>query len=68
MTVGELIKLLENFDLDTQVGFAYNYGDHSRTQVVQSPDDVDELGVDYSDYHDMFCLREGGKEMWVVIT
>ena len=53
MKVHELIEELQNFDPETEVHFAYNYGDHWRTQVAPKAENVDELYVKHSDYHDM---------------
>ena len=53
MTVKELIEELQMYDEDMEVKFAYNYGDHWRTQVAARIDDVDELTVGYSEYHNM---------------
>jgi len=53
MLVRDLIELLEGYDADLEVHFAYNYGDHWRTQVAPSVDSVDMGIVEYSDYHRM---------------
>jgi hypothetical protein len=56
MKVGELIEFLENFDSEMEVGFAYNYGDYWRTQVVADIDQGEEGYVKYSEYHSMNAI------------
>ena len=58
MLVRDLIELLEGCDADMEVHFAYNYGDHWRTQVAPSVDSVEEGVVKYSDYHRMDKMVE----------
>jgi hypothetical protein len=53
ITVRELIEQLENFDPETQVLFAYNYGDYWRTEVAEEIREVEMISVEYSDYHQM---------------
>jgi hypothetical protein len=53
MTVQELIEQLGYMDKDAEVHFAYNYGDHWRTQVAPRVSGVEEGVVQYSDYHRM---------------
>ena len=53
MTVQELINLLQWQDPDAEVHFAYNYGDHWRTEVAPNVSNVREGVVEYSDYHRM---------------
>ena len=53
MKVRELIEQLQNHDPEAEVHFAYNYGDHWRTQVAPVVEAVDELYVKHSDYHNM---------------
>ena len=53
MKVSELIEELKYMDPDAEVHFAYNYGDHWRTQVAPTVDRVDVGTVKYSDYHRM---------------
>lgn len=53
MKVAELIEILESMDQDADVHFQYNYGDHWRTQVAPTVDNVDEACVEYSGYHQM---------------
>ena len=38
MTVGELRRVLANFDEDTPVAMTYDYGDHCHHMVALSPD------------------------------
>lgn len=58
MNVAELIEVLKGMDQDADVVFAYNYGDHWRTQVAQPVDEVSEAAVKYSDYHRMDKIVE----------
>ena len=53
MLVKELIESLKYMDQDSEVHFAYNYGDHWRTEVAPKIDRVDEGVVEYSEYHRM---------------
>lgn len=53
MTVEELIAELQMMDPNAEVHFAYNYGDHWRTQVAPKVDSVELGNVKYSDYHRM---------------
>jgi len=58
MLVKELIEMLEGLNQDAEVHFAYNYGDHWRTEVAPKVDRVDEGAVVYSDYHRMDKIAE----------
>jgi len=58
MQVKELIEMLQGMDQDAEVHFAYNYGDHWRTEVAPKVDRVDEGAVVYSDYHRMDKMVE----------
>jgi hypothetical protein len=53
MLVRDLIELLEGYEADMEVHFAYNYGDHWRTEVAPKVSNVREGVVEYSDYHRM---------------
>jgi len=53
MLVRDLIELLESYDADMEVHFAYNYGDHWRTEVSPKVGNVREGVVEYSEYHRM---------------
>lgn len=53
MKVAQLIEQLQYLDQDAEVHFAYNYGDHWRTEVAPSVSRVDEGVVEFSDYHRM---------------
>ena len=53
MKVAELIESLQYMDKDAEVHFAYNYGDHWRTEVAPKVSRVDEGVVEYSEYHRM---------------
>ena len=53
LTVKELMEALEGMDPDLPVMFAYNYGDHGRTEVAASIDTLEEMPVQWSDYHRM---------------
>jgi tRNA/tmRNA/rRNA uracil-C5-methylase (TrmA/RlmC/RlmD family) len=53
MQVKELIEMLGYMDQEAEVHFAYNYGDHWRTQVAPKVDNVEQGVVEYSSYHSM---------------
>lgn len=53
MKVKDLIEQLGYMDQDAEVHFSYNYGDHWRTQVAPTVDEVFEGKVTYSQYHSM---------------
>jgi hypothetical protein len=58
MLVRDLIELLEGYDADMEVHFAYGYGDHWRTTVAPRVSNVSGGVVQYSDYHRMDKLVE----------
>jgi hypothetical protein len=62
MTVQELIEQLGYMDKDAEVHFAYNYGDHWRTQVAPKVGEVFEGAVVYSEYHRMDKMVEDDGE------
>ena len=53
MKVSQLIEQLQFMDKDADVHFAYNYGDHWRTEVAPKISRVSEGVVEYSEYHRM---------------
>jgi ABC-type metal ion transport system substrate-binding protein len=53
MKVAQLIAMLEGEDQDAEVHFAYNYGDHWRTEVAPAVSNVTVGIVEFSDYHRM---------------
>jgi hypothetical protein len=53
MKVSQLIEQLQCMDAEAEVHFAYNYGDHWRTEVAPKISTVDEGVVEFSDYHRM---------------
>jgi hypothetical protein len=74
MKVFELLKALENEDLDAEVHFSYDYGDHSHTAVAPKVRHVEAMPVIYSEYHQMPRIvdedhkyRETGGEMVVIL-
>ena len=58
MQVKELIEMLQHMNQDADVHFAYNYGDHWRTEVAPKVGRVDEGAVVYSEYHRMDKMLE----------
>jgi len=58
MKVSQLIEQLQYMDKDAEVHFAYNYGDHWRTQVAPAVSSVFEGAVEFSDYHRMDKMVE----------
>ena len=53
MKVSQLIEQLQYMDKDAEVHFAYNYGDHWRTEVAPCVSNVREGVVEFSEYHRM---------------
>jgi len=59
MNLRELIEFAKDLidedptNATKEVGFAYNYGDHWRTTVVQYPENMESQTVVYSEYHQM---------------
>ena len=51
MKVKDLIEQLGYMDAEAEVHFSYNYGDHWRTKVAPTVDQVFEGLVKRSDYH-----------------
>ncbi len=51
MKVQELIEQLQSMNPDAEVHFSYSYGDHWRTRVAPSVDQVFEGVVKHSEYH-----------------
>ena len=58
MQVKDLIEMLQDMDQNADVHFAYNYGDHWRTEVAPKVGRVDEGAVVYSEYHRMDKMVE----------
>jgi len=58
MQVKELIEQLQDMNPEAEVHFAYNYGDHWRTEVAPAVDRVDTGAVVYSEYHRMDKIVE----------
>ena len=53
MKVSQLIEQLQGMNPEAEVHYAYNYGDHWRTEVAPKVDRVDEGVVEFSEYHRM---------------
>ena len=53
MKVADLILELQDMNPEADVHFAYNYGDHWRTEVAPKISNVREGVVAYSEYHRM---------------
>jgi hypothetical protein len=58
MTVGQLIEQLQQYDQDSEVRFAYNYGDRWRTLVAEPVRTIENGTVRYSEYHRMDAVTE----------
>ena len=58
MKVAELIEHLKYLDQEADVHFAYNYGDHWRTQVAPRVSQVNDGVVKFSEYHRMDKLMD----------
>jgi len=56
--VKELIEQLQDMNPESDVHFAYNYGDHWRTEVAPKLSRVDNGAVVYSEYHRMDKMLE----------
>jgi len=63
MQVYQLIEQLEYLDPNAEVHFAYNYGDHWRTEVAPRVDRVAEGMVEFSDYHRMDRLVDRDQDL-----
>ena len=61
MNVKELIEQLQSMNPEAEVHFTYNYGDHWRTKVAPTVDEVFEGLVKRSDYHGMDKLMDESK-------
>ena len=57
--------MLEEFDRDQEVVFAYGYGDYWRNTVAAEPRCVDLEACEYSQYHQMLKLvdRDDDREL-----
>ena len=64
MKVSELIEMLQDMDQDADVHYAYNYGDHWRTEVAPKASRVNEGIVAYSEYHRMDKLVEDEEDCY----
>ena len=64
MLVKELIEQLQYMNQDAEVHFAYNYGDHWRTEVAPKVSQVFEGAVEFSDYHRMDKLVTDEEDMY----
>jgi hypothetical protein len=64
MKVAQLIAMLEGEDQDADVHFAYNYGDHWRTEVAPKVSNVTVGIVEFSDYHRMDKLVTDEDEVY----
>jgi hypothetical protein len=64
MLVKELIEQLQYMNQDAEVHFAYNYGDHWRTEVAPKVSNVTEGAVEFSDYHRMDKLVTDEEDMY----
>ena len=58
MQVFQLIEQLMDLDPNAEVHYAYNYGDHWRTEVAPKVGRVDGGAVVYSEYHRMDKILE----------
>ena len=58
MKVRDLIEYLEAEDQDKEVYFSYPAGDYWHTTVAVPAENVDELALRYSDYHQKFEVLE----------
>ena len=68
MNVVELKDLLESFDDETPVVFAYNYADRAGTIVTEFIDEGREESVVFSQYHRQYKLAESDRDMDNAVT
>ena len=64
MKVSDLIEALQGMDPEAEVHFAYNYGDHWRTEVAPAICGVREGVVEYSEYHRMDKVVENEEDIY----
>jgi hypothetical protein len=64
MLVRDLIELLEGYEADMEVHFAYDYGDRTHSQVAPRVNDVREGVVEYSEYHRMDKVVENEEDIY----
>jgi hypothetical protein len=64
MKVKDLIEQLGYQDPEAEVHFAYNYGDHWRTEVAPKVSQVFEGAVEFSDYHRMDKLVTDEEDLY----
>lgn len=64
MKVSELIEQLGYMDQEAEVHFAYNYGDHWRTEVAPKVKQVAEGVVEFSEYHRMDKMIDNEDDMY----
>lgn len=62
MKVKELIEELEMMDQNSEVYFAYDYGDRIHTQVAALVENTDEERIIYSAYHKMAMVLENDED------
>jgi hypothetical protein len=62
MKVSQLIAQLQGMDPDAEVHYSYNYGDHWRTTVAPTVEQIDEACIKYSDYHRMHKVVDDYEE------
>ena len=60
MNTGELIEFLSQFDENTPVLFAYDYGDHCHTTVCEPVTEATLSNAEYSDYHSRMKVKDIG--------
>lgn len=58
MTVEQVISELEQFPMDMEVKFSYNFGDYWKTEVASDINSIDVKLVKYSSYHNMDKIAE----------
>jgi hypothetical protein len=64
MLVRDLIELLEGYEADMEVHFAYDYGDRTHSQVAPGVNYVREGVVEYSEYHRMDKVVENEEDIY----
>jgi len=64
MKVADLILELQDMNPEADVHFAYNYGDHWRTEVAPKATRVYTGKVQYSEYHRMDKIAEDDEDCY----
>lgn len=67
MTVKQLRNMLKNFDDDKEVYFGYPYNDRRGTTVAAPVENVEEVTINHSNYHNSMILGGESEEPQEVV-